>query len=126
MEVGMTAFFNARHYLTANGDPGEIEKKSWQVEIYLQGSDFGDAGELVGTEETQNDIIQLLAGYNNKLLNNMEPYDTIQPTPENIARTLYSQIRDLLPGKPIRLKGLKVWVSPTRYVWYSESPTDAV
>ncbi len=80
----------------------------------------------MGVDEAQEQITLLLAAYNNKLLNNMEPFDSISPTPENIAKTLYSQIKGQVQGhadgKSLWVKGLKVWVSPTQYVWYSEPP----
>jgi 6-pyruvoyltetrahydropterin/6-carboxytetrahydropterin synthase len=63
-----------------------------------------------------------MTSYNNQLLNQLKPYDQIQPTPENIARTLYEQLRETISHLPLELKGIKVWSSPTQYVWYSEPP----
>jgi 6-pyruvoyl-tetrahydropterin synthase len=76
-------------------------------------------------DEAQTAVKQLLAGYNNRLLNHLKPYDQIQPTPENIARTLYEQVKAAIAPQPLRLKGLKVWASPTQYVWYSEQSRSA-
>ena len=125
MEAGIDAFFNSRHYLTTEGQPGPIEMRSWRVEISLEGGQFDQNGKLSDLYETQTAVKQLLAGYNNRLLNNLKPYDQVQPTPENIARILYEQIKAAIVSQPLRLKGLKVWANPTQYVWYSEQSRDA-
>ncbi len=126
MEVGIVGFFNARHYLIKDGEPGAIEMKSWRVEISLEGEQVNESGQLQGLDTAKSNIELMLADYNNKLLNKIPPYDQIQPTPENIARTLYDQITSAISEEQLRVKGLKVWASPTQYVWYSEPSGNAV
>jgi hypothetical protein len=53
MEAGIDAFFNSRHYLTTEGQPGPIEMKSWRVEISLAGGQFDQNGKLGGLDEAQ-------------------------------------------------------------------------
>lgn len=124
VEVGSEAFFNARHYLIIDGTPGPIEMRSWRVEMSLVGDHFDDKGTLVGFDAAEASLKQILAGYNNRMLNDIEPYSELPPTPENIARTLYGQIKAGIANKPLRLKSLKVWATPTQYALYSE-PTGA-
>ena len=126
LEVGIDGFFNARHYLIKDGEPGAIEMKSWRVEISLEGEQVNESGQLQGLDTAKSNIELMLADYNNKLLNKIPPYDQIQPTPENIARTLYDQITSAISEEQLRVKGLKVWASPTQYVWYSEPSGNAV
>ena len=126
LEVGIDGFFNARHYLTKDGEPGPIEMRSWRVEISLEGKLVDESGQLQGLDSAKTNLELLLLGYNNKLLNKVPPYDQIQPTPENIARTLYNQITSAISQEQLRVKGLKVWASPTQYVWYSEPSGNAV
>lgn len=125
MEAGIDGFFNARHYLVNDGEAGPVEMKSWRVEVSLEGDQFDQNGKLSGFDEAQEALKKLMTGYNNQLLNKLKPYDEIPPTPENIARTLYEQLREAISHQPLRLKGIKVWASPTQYVWYSEPPGNA-
>lgn len=125
LEVGIDGFFNARHYLIKDGEPGPVEMKSWRVEISLQGEQSAETGQQDRMDSAEKAIQMLLAGYNNKLLNKLPPYDEIQPSPENIARILYQQINTAIDEYSLTVKGLKVWVSPTQYVWYSEPPDHA-
>jgi hypothetical protein len=53
MEAGIDAFFNSRHYLTTEGQPGPIEMKSWRVEISLAGGQFDQNGKLGGLDEAR-------------------------------------------------------------------------
>jgi 6-pyruvoyltetrahydropterin/6-carboxytetrahydropterin synthase len=122
MKAGIDGFFNARHYLVNDGEPGPVEMKSWRVEASLEGGQSDKNGNLSGFDEAQGAVKKLMTSYNNQLLNQLKPYDQIQPTPENIARTLYEQLRETISHLPLKLKGIKVWSSPTQYIWYSEPP----
>jgi 6-pyruvoyl-tetrahydropterin synthase len=125
MEAGIDGFFNSRHYYETDGKPGPVESKSWRVEISLEGDQFDHNGMLSGIVHAQEAVARLMAGYNNQLLNKLEPFSRVQPTPENIARTLHRQLKAAIAAQPLRLKGLKLWASPTQYVWYSEPPGHA-
>jgi 6-pyruvoyl-tetrahydropterin synthase len=122
MEAGIDGFFNSRHYFEKDGKPGPVESKSWRVEISLEGDQFDQNGMLSGFVQAQAAVARLMSGYNNQLLNKLEPFSRVQPTPENIARTLHRELKAAIAEQPLRLKGLKVWASPTQYVWYSEPP----
>jgi 6-pyruvoyltetrahydropterin/6-carboxytetrahydropterin synthase len=124
-EVGIDGFFNARHYQVNDGEPGPVEMKSWRVEVSLEGDRFDKNGSLSGLDEAQGVVKKLMTSYNNQLLNQMKPYDQIQPTPDNIARTLYQQLGETISHLPLTLKGIKVWATPTQYVWYSGPPGHA-
>jgi 6-pyruvoyltetrahydropterin/6-carboxytetrahydropterin synthase len=53
-------------------------------------------------------------------LNTIPPFDTINPTAENLARTIYDQVQEKLP-RSIRMSRVTVWESSRHAVSYSES-----
>jgi 6-pyruvoyl-tetrahydropterin synthase len=125
LQVGTEAFFNARHYVLVDGQPGPVEMRSWRVEASLAGDQFDDNGALAGFDAVQLTVKQLLAGYNNKLLNNIQPFDHLSPTLENVARILYHQVKASIADQPLRLNSLKVWATPTQYALYFERASHA-
>ncbi|UCG53947.1 MAG: 6-carboxytetrahydropterin synthase, partial [Dehalococcoidia bacterium] len=52
-------------------------------------------------------------------LNNIPPFDEINPSSENIASTLYNQLKTTLKQTPVELEAVEVWESPESGVEYS-------
>jgi 6-pyruvoyl-tetrahydropterin synthase len=46
------------------------------------------------------------------------PFDQINPTSENIASTVYGQLRAVVKGKGVTLTNVQVWESPRSCVTY--------
>ena len=59
--------------------------------------------------------------YNESLLNTIEPFTSIQPTSENIAKVIFDRLKSQLNANEIRLKQVRVWESPTNSASYSDA-----
>lgn len=117
-ELGTEVFFNARHYWT-NGHQGPTHPHSWRVQARFSGA-IGKEGILVGFAEARQVVQSQVERFNGTILNNTPPFIDRQPTVENIAAVLYSEIKNALGALPIRLSSVCVWESPTNYVLYTE------
>ena len=118
-ELGADAFFGARHYLTFGGRQGETHYHSWRVEVLIESDANDEEGTVIGFAEARGALEAKVADYNETLLNNVEPYDRIQPTAENIARVIFQDIGPSLSRGATRLKTVRVWESPTNHAAYS-------
>ncbi len=118
-ELGADAFFGARHYLTFGGRKGETHYHSWRVEVRIESDTNDEEGTVIGFAEARGALEAKVADYNETLLNNVEPYDRIQPTAENIARVIFQDIGPSLTRGATRLKTVRVWESPTNHAAYS-------
>ena len=118
-ELGAEAFFGARHYLTFGGRQGETHYHSWRVEVLIESDANDEEGTVIGFAEARGALEAKVADYNETLLNNIEPYDRIQPTAENIARVIFRDIDPGLTRGGTRLKTVRVWESPTNNAAYS-------
>ena len=52
-------------------------------------------------------------------LNDLPPFDKINPSSENIAATIYNELKLKVAGAPISLSCVEVWESPQSGVAYS-------
>ena len=118
-ELGADAFFGARHYLIFGGRQGETHYHSWRVEVLIESDANDEEGTVLGFAEARGALEAKVAEYNETLLNNVEPYDRIQPTAENIARVIFQDIGPGLTRGATRLKTVRVWESPTNHAAYS-------
>ena len=63
---------------------------------------------------------EALAPFDHVCLNETPPFDKINPSSENIARTVYGAMKKSLEGAPVALAGVTVWESPENCVEYTE------
>ncbi|MCH8102899.1 MAG: 6-carboxytetrahydropterin synthase, partial [Chloroflexi bacterium] len=97
----------------------ETHYHSWRVEVLIESDANDEEGTILGFAEARGALEAKVADYNETLLNNIEPYDRIQPTAENIARVIFQDIGPGLTRGATRLKTVRVWESPTNHAAYS-------
>ncbi len=120
VKVQVDAFFNARHEVALDGASSPVHSHSWRVQCEIKG-DFDEAtGVLVPFAAVKRILQTAVEGYNDTLLNEVQPFDRVQPTSENIAATLYRKLARAVQPMPARLVALSVWESPTSCITYSE------
>ena len=61
---------------------------------------------------------ETLTRYDHVFLNEMAPFDRIEPSCENIASTLYDELLPNFTDLPVALTSIEVWESPTTGVSY--------
>lgn len=120
-ELGVDLFFNASHNVQTNGKPGPTHPHSWRVQARFSGDTTDKNGILVGFAEAKEIVQKRVSHFNGKLLNDITPFDELQPTSENLAKILYNDIKNKLDLLPLRLHSISIWESPTNFVTYSEN-----
>ena len=120
-ELGADAFFGARHFVTMGGIQGPPHHHSFRVEALMETSQQDSDGVVLGFGVARKLIEDIVAGYNETLLNTIEPFTEVQPTSENIAKVIFERLKAQLGGDQIRLKQVRVWESPTNSASYSDA-----
>ena len=92
-ELTVKASFSAAHSLRDYDGPCcNVHGHNWGVEIVVSGRELQPNGMLVDfgdIKKATNEVLSLLDHTN---LNEVEPFDTLNPTSENLARWLYEQV----------------------------------
>lgn len=85
----------------------------------LMGEKLDDMGMLVDFREVRRVLKEIVGKYDHRMLNEIEPFTSINPTAENLARFIYEEIQDLL--SQCRVKSVQVWESATASACYKEN-----
>ncbi|MEE8045796.1 MAG: 6-carboxytetrahydropterin synthase [Dehalococcoidia bacterium] len=120
-ELGADAFFGARHFVTMGGVQGPPHHHSFRVEALMDAPAQDSDGVVLGFGDARRLVEEIVLDYNESLLNTIEPFTTIQPTSENIAKVIFERLKAQLNTNDIRLKQVRVWESPTNSASYSDA-----
>ncbi len=100
--------FAAAHWLKDYpGNCSRIHGHTWKAEVSLRGSKLDEMGMLVDFREVRRILSEELGKYDHQLLNEIEPFDRINPTAENIARMLYEHLELSFPE--CKLEYVRIW-----------------
>jgi 6-pyruvoyltetrahydropterin/6-carboxytetrahydropterin synthase len=115
--------FDAAHILRGyDGNCARLHGHRWEVAVCVEGSELDGIGMLVDFRFIKEAAQRATANYDHNMLNEISPYDEINPSAENIARTIYLAIRaELATSAPhAHLAYVQVAESPTSWAKYWE------
>lgn len=117
-ELTVKAHFDAAHSL--RGYPGEcrhLHGHTWDVEATVCGEDLDDIDIVYDFKQLKADLATVLDRYDHAHLNEVEPFDRLSPTAENLARVIYDALVATV-GAQVRVKEIAVWESPIARIVY--------
>lgn len=103
--------FAAAHRLRGyQGKCQQIHGHNYRVRVSLEGEQLDDTGLLVDFSDLKRLLDELLEPLDHRLLNEVPPFDTLNPTAENLARYLYDELSRQLASRPgLRVAEVRVW-----------------
>jgi 6-pyruvoyltetrahydropterin/6-carboxytetrahydropterin synthase len=121
-EVTVRQHFDAAHYLRDYGGRCEnLHGHRYEVAVTLASRELDGTGLAYDFTRLKRVLKErFLERYDHVCLNDVAPYTEINPSAENIARTIYEGLREHLGGGPATLKSVTVWESPDSWCTYSE------
>lgn len=103
-------YLNANHAIQINGKLGQIHPHTWEISIVAV--KLSDNFVMFG--QVENLIDKMIDRYQDKLLNEIQPFDTINPTLENICEVFKDKIRTMLVDSGWELLQIEVSETPAR------------
>lgn len=117
-ELTVKAHFDAAHSL--RDYPGEcrnLHGHTWDVEATVMGVDLDEIEIVYDFKQLKEDLAAVLKPYDHAHLNDVEPFDTLSPTAENLARVIYERLVKTV-GPQVKVKEIAVWESPVARIVY--------
>jgi len=111
-EITVEDSFPAAHALGAYRGPCErVHGHNYRVRVSLAGEQLGEAGLLMDFVEVRRLLREVLAPFDHRLLNEVAPFDTRNPTAENLARYFFEELsRRLAAHAPrVRVAEVRIW-----------------
>ena len=118
--IRVEARFEAAHHLRSyKGSPEPLHGHSWKVEAKFKCGklDHEDIGiDYVHAEKT---LRELASRFDHKHINEVPPFDKLNPTSENIAKWFYEELDTPNVKQDSKLLEVIIWEGPEAYVAYS-------
>jgi 6-pyruvoyltetrahydropterin/6-carboxytetrahydropterin synthase len=97
-ELFIQADFSAAHNLREyKGKCERLHGHNWRVDLRLAGDRLGAEGLLLDFTEAKRILGEVLERFDHRYLNEIEPFDRLQPSSENIARTIAEAVAERFP-----------------------------
>lgn len=117
-ELTVKDHFDSAHALPGYDGPCRfLHGHTWDIEATLAGQHLDEVGMLYDFKAIKRDLHAILENFDHRCINEVPPFDVVNPTAEHMARVIYYELEKTLPA-PISLKEVAVWESPVARVAY--------
>lgn len=103
-------YLNARHIMSGDKFTDTEHTHTWQITLNVKNQNT----ELILFKEIEDIIDNYLKKYEGQLLNEVDPFNIIEPYNENISEVFYLYINKLLKEKKCTLTSLELSENPSR------------
>lgn len=117
-ELTVKGHFDAAHALL--GYPGECRElhgHTWDVEVTVRGERLDDVGIVYDFKRLKEDLAAVLTRFDHAFLNEVAPFDELNPTAENLARVIFDELSEVV-GDEVVVSEVAVWESPIARIVY--------
>lgn len=121
-EYELKFYLNAQHYVVFNGHKGEEHPHTWEFTLTIE----IPKNEIIPFSAFERKVDEYLAPYQNRVMNEVPPFDTVMPTLENMVEEFVGPLERIIAeagGTLVRLRGSE---GPTRSYTLRALSTDEV
>jgi 6-pyruvoyltetrahydropterin/6-carboxytetrahydropterin synthase len=118
-EIAVEKHFDAAHYL--RGYQGKCEAMHghrYRVVVKVKALELNDIGLAYDFTDLKRHLKDILERYDHTCLNDMPPFDKINPSAENLATTIYNELKEKLSADPVTITAVEAWEAPEQGVSY--------
>jgi len=120
-EVSVDDSFAAAHNLRGyKGKCEDLHGHNYKVRVTLAGKELDSTGLLYDFVHLKQVIQGVIRSLDHKYLNELKPFDVLNPSAENIARYIYDEAARQLPSAPngAGIASITVWESDVTAATY--------
>jgi len=118
--ISVEQHFDAAHALRGyQGKCETLHGHRFKVVARVEASTLDEIGLAYDFTELKAHMAGIIARFDHTNLNDIPPFDKLNPSSENIAADIYKELKSRLAGEKISLTAVEVWESPQTGVSYS-------
>jgi 6-pyruvoyltetrahydropterin/6-carboxytetrahydropterin synthase len=113
--------FAAAHFLRGyEGECSRLHGHNWKVEVQVTTTTLDDVGMGMDFKVIKTATRELIGKLDHRNLNDIPPFDTLNPTAENISAYLYRELSGTLNTEDIKVSTVTLWETDRACVTYTE------
>ena len=116
----VTDFASAHSLRDYPGDCSRLHGHNWQVEVSVESEVLNDLGIATDFREIKKQTKSVVKRLDHQYLNEIPPFDELNPTAENIAKYFFDEVAKLINNSNVRVSEVIIWETPRASVAYSE------
>jgi 6-pyruvoyltetrahydropterin/6-carboxytetrahydropterin synthase len=113
----MAAAHQLREY---EGRCENLHGHNWKIEVCVTGKKLAENGLLIDFKLVKGATARLLEELDHTFLNDVEPFKSVNPSSENIARHIYQSLSRDLNNQNVKVSEVTAWESDTACATYRE------
>ena len=102
------------------GDCARLHGHNWKVEVEVEASQLNDIGMGVDFKDIKNATKAIIGDLDHRYLNEIPPFDDVNPTAENIAAFLHQNLSSKLNTDVVSVSRVTLWETDRACVSYTE------
>lgn len=124
-EISVLRTFSAAHNLRGyQGKCEALHGHNWKVEVTVTAEILDALGMVVDFKVFKREVDLVLDQFDHKYLNEIFPFDTINPSCENMARVICEQLVARLNDGNVRVTQLRLWESDNSFATFTPGPEE--
>lgn len=118
-QIAVEHHFDAAHFLRNYGGKCEnLHGHSFKVVVRLNATKLNDIGIACDFTIIKRQLNKVLSRFDHTCLNNIPPFNKINPSSENIAATIFTELQPKITNVSVTLVMVEVWESPRSQAIY--------
>jgi 6-pyruvoyltetrahydropterin/6-carboxytetrahydropterin synthase len=119
-EVTVEQTFAAGHSLREyKGKCENVHGHNYRVQVTVEGQALNRIGLLVDFVDLKRAVRQVIERLDHQFINDLEPFTTVNPSAENLARYFYDEVSNSITLEPqVRIARIKIWETDTSIAIY--------
>jgi 6-pyruvoyltetrahydropterin/6-carboxytetrahydropterin synthase len=116
----ITDFASAHTLRDYPGACQRLHGHNWKLEVETEGTCLDELGRVIDFKTLKETACSLVSELDHQYLNHIPPFDTVNPTAENIAAYLYRGLGQRLNDARVRVVAVTLWETDRACVRYTE------
>ena len=118
----VTDFASAHSLRDYPGDCHRLHGHNWRLEVEVVARELDDLGMAIDFKAIKRAAREAAGELDHRYLNEIAPFDRINPTAENIAAHLFGRLRERLDSPSVQVSAVTLWETERACVRYTEEP----
>lgn len=118
-ELSIETHFSAAHQLRGYpGDCARLHGHNWHVKLFIRCTELDELGLGIDYKIMKSELKEAIEKWDHYNLNDIEPFDKINPSSENVARLLFEEMVARLNNERLHVSRIEVAETCTAKVSY--------